>query len=177
MKSTILFISIIVCISQALRFAEYEDACGACLNNSPRNRFSCTECIDSESVVNFCGQNVGDKTQCPRGNRDFALCRNAFISDALIGTYQSNYYSMSAGDVCMIEIQNGLRNIFANLGFWKIWKDQNDLQFYKAQKYDETDDNQLEQINDAGTSQSMGKGESFFLFVVNPTIEERHFKL
>lgn len=144
-------------VCQALRFAEYEDACGACLNNSPRNRFSCTECIDSESVVNFCGKNIGNKTQCPRGNRNFATCRNAFISDALIGTYQSNYYSLTAGDTCMIEIQNGIRDADAELGFWKIWKDQMDLQFYKAPKYDEEDDNNLEDFTELGQAQDMAK--------------------
>ena len=57
MKPLLFFLS----FAHALKFAQYENACGACLDQSPQFRFSCTECIDSASIINFCGKNVGDK--------------------------------------------------------------------------------------------------------------------
>lgn len=172
-KLFILFYSLV----KGLKFVQYENACGACLEQSPQNRFSCTECIDSVRIVNFCGKNIGNKLECPRGSRDFNQCTNAFISDSLIGTFQSNYYSMSPGDTCMITIQNAITNEESNLGFWKIWQEQMDLQFFTAKTLEETDDNNLENLKQIGKKQQLEKDQTYYLFVVNPTLEERHFQL
>ena len=113
----------ILSFTSALRFAQYEDACGACLDQSPQFRFSCTECIDTDKILNFCGKNVADKLQCPRGSKGFNPCKDAYISDALVGTFQSNYYSMSPGDTCMIRISIAMVSEFTDNGFWKIWEE------------------------------------------------------
>ena len=52
-----------------------------------------------------------------------------------------------------------------------------DLQFFESKTYDETDDNNLEVLARVGKIQALKKEKEFFLFVVNPTLEERNFKL
>ena len=85
--------------------------------------------------------------QCPRANRRYNYCRDAYISDALVGTFQSNYYQMEKGDTCMIKIENALSEDEA-AGFWKVWKDQRDLGFYLVDKRDESNDNKLSKLDE-----------------------------
>ena len=63
----------------------------------------------------------------------------------MIGTFQSNYYQMQAGDVCMIEIRNNLSEEESEL-FWKIWRDERDLMFFNVPDRLTTDDNELVRI-------------------------------
>ena len=77
----------------------------------------------------------------------------------------------------MIIIENRMVGEYNDKAFWKIWEEQMDLQFFEAQKYDSKDDNELEALKQIGKIQTLGKDEQYFLFVVNPTLEERNFKL
>lgn len=52
-----------------------------------------------------------------------------------------------------------------------------DLQFFSAAQYNSTDDNDLEDLKHIGKIQTLAKNEEYYLFVVNPTLEERNFKL
>ena len=93
-----------------------------------------------------CGQQVTTLTGCPRGNRDYAYCRDALINDAMIGNFQSNYYQMDPGNICLVEIRNQMSNK-DHLGFWKIWRDERDLMFFKAPNREVSDDDKLERID------------------------------
>eukprot|EP00355_Strombidium_rassoulzadegani_P004099 CAMPEP_0168617812 /NCGR_PEP_ID=MMETSP0449_2-20121227/5741_1 /TAXON_ID=1082188 /ORGANISM="Strombidium rassoulzadegani, Strain ras09" /LENGTH=54 /DNA_ID=CAMNT_0008658651 /DNA_START=198 /DNA_END=362 /DNA_ORIENTATION=+ len=53
---------------------------------------------------------------------------------------------MQPGNTCMIKISNIMSLDTVTDGFWKIWKDDQQMKFYIANSLSETDDNNLEGI-------------------------------
>ena len=50
----------------------------------------------------------------------------------------------------MLKIQNKMLQEEAEFGFWKIWEEQMDLQFFEVKSYDEIDDNELIALKQVG---------------------------
>mmetsp|Transcript_9289 Transcript_9289/g.15639 ORF Transcript_9289/g.15639 Transcript_9289/m.15639 type:complete len:117 (+) Transcript_9289:106-456(+) len=113
---------------------------------SPRNRFSCYRCYDNENTREFCGDLIKNVVECPRASQNSNYCQNAHISNAIIGTFTGNNYTMQPGNTCMIKISNIMSLDTVTDGFWKIWKDDQQMKFYIANSLSETDDNNLEGI-------------------------------
>ena len=84
---------------------------------------------------------------------------------------------MQPGDSCMIIISNGVVDPENNIGYWKIWKEQKDLQFFRAPALNSSDDNELEKISHPGEVEEIKRGETKYLFVTNPTMKTKSFKL
>lgn len=84
---------------------------------------------------------------------------------------------MQPGDSCMIIIRNGVVSPENQKGFWKIWKDQKDLQFFMAPAINSTDDNELDKISNPGQVEEIERGDTKYLFVTNPTLKTKSFKL
>lgn len=84
---------------------------------------------------------------------------------------------MQPGDSCLILIKNGVVNPENTVGYWKIWKEQKDLQFFMAPSIDSTDDNELVKIGNPGAVEEIKRGETKYLFVTNPTMKTKSFKL
>lgn len=77
----------------------------------------------------------------------------------------------------MIIIKNGVLNVENLIGYWKIWKDEKDLQFFLAPRLGTHDDNELEKIASPGDVEEIKRGETKYLFVTNPTLNKRSFKI
>lgn len=168
---------ILLHLVRGIEILELNHACGACIQKSPRFYYSCYKCFDNPDTIEFCGYTVNNLLQCPRANEKSSYCLNAYINDALIGTFGSNHYQMERGDTCMIIIKNGVEKEDNQVGFWKIWKDQADLHFFLAESMDSTDDNTLTKITHPGDVVKIPKGDTHYLFVVNESLKKRSFNL
>ena len=167
----------LITLIYTLEFKPYAEACGACLQANPRWRFTCTKCVDSSRTKDFCGINVGNLLECPRQNQNYQYCKDAYISNALIGNFEQNLYQMDKGDVCLVRVQNNMQHDSEIQGFWKIWKDDVGLQFFAVPSDTSTDDNDLDAIKDVGVVQRINKDTTKYLFIVNPTLEQKSFYL
>ena len=88
---------------------------------------------------------------------------------------------MPPGESCLITIKNTLSEGEPGVkmfGFWKIWKEDLDLQFFTLTDLNTQEDDALTKIGQPGAVKTLNRGETTYLFVVNPLkLESRSFRL
>ena len=165
----IVILSVIALINvQSAEVTAFKNHCATCITANSKYYFSCNQCYDNKTV-NWCGWSINNYLECPRNSK----CTNAYIGDPEKSNTRSNYYSLDAGQACMIQIYNGMSS---GDSMWKIWKPSSDANFTIAPSFNNTNLTALASYN-TGDVKTLGQGETHYLYVVNQGNNTINFKL